>query len=358
MLFITLVWYEHPNVFLHLNLCKKGLNMTKPKSYPVTPGWQLILRDLGVEPRDVLRRAHLSEDLLKQEKASLTTAELFRFWRSIEAEINDPLFPLRLASVVTTEAFSPPLFAIICSENLLTASKRLSSYKRLVGPMELHVSEHEDELELQLEWIDTSEEPPVSLVIGELLFLLQLARLSTRENIKPLAISTPKLPSEMQAYEEFIGVLIKEGKAHTITYSMEDARLPFLTANQGMWKIFEPTLRKELAKLDASHTTSEKVKAVLLKALPSGACSIDDVSRKLALGKRTLQRRLSSEQTSFQVVLDQTRLELAQHYLTTTSISSTEISFLLGFEEPNSFYRAFQSWTGKTPEQIRRTYPQ
>ena len=27
--------------------------------------------------------------------------------------------------------------------------------------------------------------------------------------------------------------------------------------------------------------------------------------------------------------------------------------FLLGFEDPNSFFRAFHGWTGNTPEQAR-----
>lgn len=55
----------------------------------------------------------------------------------------------------------------------------------------------------------------------------------------------------------------------------------------------------------------------------------------------------------FADVLARTRTELAHHYLGSTALSAAEISFLLGFEDPNSFYRAFQAWTGTTPEQAR-----
>jgi len=34
-------------------------------------------------------------------------------------------------------------------------------------------------------------------------------------------------------------------------------------------------------------------------------------------------------------------------------MSGAEISFLLDYEDPNSSFRAFQSWTGETPEQVR-----
>ncbi|MEL6525713.1 MAG: AraC family transcriptional regulator, partial [Chloroflexota bacterium] len=47
------------------------------------------------------------------------------------------------------------------------------------------------------------------------------------------------------------------------------------------------------------------------------------------------------------------REELARSYLTTSDYTSGQIAFLLGYEDPNSFFRAFRSWTGQTPEVVR-----
>lgn len=40
--------------------------------------------------------------------------------------------------------------------------------------------------------------------------------------------------------------------------------------------------------------------------------------------------------------------------VTSTSFSDGEVSFLLGFDDPNSFYRAFRSWNGMSPSEFRR----
>ena len=80
---------------------------------------------------------------------------------------------------------------------------------------------------------------------------------------------------------------------------------------------------------------------------------MEDVARKLVLSKRTLQRRIEAEGTSYQRILKETREALARHYLQKTELPAAEISFLLGFDEPNSFYRAFRTWSGTTPESVR-----
>lgn len=48
-----------------------------------------------------------------------------------------------------------------------------------------------------------------------------------------------------------------------------------------------------------------------------------------------------------------TRKSLARHYLSTPQLTEAEISYLLGYDDTNSFYRAFHTWTGRTPEHAR-----
>jgi AraC-like DNA-binding protein len=91
----------------------------------------------------------------------------------------------------------------------------------------------------------------------------------------------------------------------------------------------------------------------LLLRLPSGQASLNGVASKLGVSTRTLQRQLNSEKVAFQSVLSKTREELARHHLKSPRMSGAEISFLLSYEDPNSFFRAFHDWTGESPERAR-----
>ncbi|MEM6660958.1 MAG: AraC family transcriptional regulator, partial [Pseudomonadota bacterium] len=62
------------------------------------------------------------------------------------------------------------------------------------------------------------------------------------------------------------------------------------------------------------------------------------------------------EGTSFRKVLDDLRCELAVSYLRNEEMRIEEVSYLLAFTDPNSFYRAFRSWTGMTPAEARRIH--
>ena len=330
--------------------------MTRIRGFSVEPGWRTFLADLGIEPRAVLRRAALPEDLFSRENARLNASEHYRLWEAIEREADDPRFPLLLAEVLRAEAFHPAIFAGLCSPNMLVAMKRIAHYKPLISELRLRLVEGPTEVKLIFDWPDTGVPAPRTMVLAEYVFFVALARLATRERIRPVRITSDILPDLSGEYEEYFGIRIRKGEERAVTFSRADVERPFLTHNEAMWKTFEPSLQKRMSELDNTATTFDRVHAVLLEALPAGDVAIGDVAERLAMSRRTLQRRLSDEGTTFREVLDHTREALARHYLERTRLTSAEISFLLGFEEPNSFSRAFHRWTGETPDSVRHAY--
>lgn len=194
---------------------------------------------------------------------------------------------------------------------------------------------------------------PHSLAMTEMVFLTALVRLATRHRIIPREVILPELPKPIERYTEYFGIRPKNGKTIRVSFSKEDSLRPFLTANEPMWAFFESGLRQRLATLDLTATMSDRVKAVLLEGLPAGQCTVEDVAKQLAVSKRSLQRQLSEEPSTFKAILNATRQQLALHYLNKPAIRQTEIGFLLGFQDVNSFIRAFKGWQGTTPGAYR-----
>ena len=329
--------------------------MTHGGDYPLPPAARLLLADLGLRVDNVLRRAGLPGDLFARVRVSLPGDAYFRLWQAIADEAQDPRLPLRIGTGIPVEGFDAPLFAALCSPDLNTALQRFAHYKRLLAPMTLRVDLTREGTRVELEWLDESLPPPAVLVLTELVFFVEFARTATRSQIRPVAVRSPHLPQDAAAFSAFLGVKVTKAPKASLLFSPRDATRPFLTANEQMWEDFEPGLKRRLSELHHTATASERVHSALLELLPSGEASVDAVCKKLGTSVRTLQRRLREEGETFQAVLSRTREALARHYLKRPELTATEISFLLGYEDPSSFFRAFASWTGTTPERARDT---
>ncbi len=108
-----------------------------------------------------------------------------------------------------------------------------------------------------------------------------------------------------------------------------------------------------LSELSVDDSTSARVRSILTELLPNGEFTIDDVAKKLGYSKQTLQRKLSSENTTFQKQLNSTREVLALNYLQNTDMTTSDIAYLLGYQEFNSFLRAFSIWKGMSISEYR-----
>ncbi|SLN31468.1 HTH-type transcriptional regulator VirS [Pseudoruegeria aquimaris] len=187
----------------------------------------------------------------------------------------------------------------------------------------------------------------------EILYITECARCFTGLDLVPAETTLPgALPIDAKT-AAFLGGAPKPGGVVSLTFRAEDADLPLITRNASLWETLEPGFSEQLAERLGTDTMAGRLKQALSEALPGGATTNDAMARRLNISKRSLQRRLTEEGTSFQALLGETRFELSERYLKDSALSVPEISFLLGFRDASSFLRAFQGWTGLTPGDYR-----
>jgi len=139
-------------------------------------------------------------------------------------------------------------------------------------------------------------------------------------------------------------------------FSRESLRFPLVSLDYDLGIEFKAAPRS-LFSADGSQDREDSflrgMRAAMRRALPSGQLTIDSVSGYLGISRRTLQRRLTSRESSFKLLLQALREELAMRYLVDPRLAITEIAFLLGYSDQASFSNAFRSWRGCSPSEYR-----
>jgi AraC-like DNA-binding protein len=177
--------------------------------------------------------------------------------------------------------------------------------------------------------------------------------------------TAPTVRDAVAVLERYITIYVEqlqaklEGDAIVIT--------PVMTQTVGIRAASEAALAEMLGSLrikeldvllvaQSEHTASWAVRTrnEAMRQLP-GPLDIASIARRLGISDRTLQRRLSDEDTRFEAIIDAVRLELAQALLEDRQRSIAEIATACGFTETSSFSRAYRRWTGSSPRSSRST---
>ena len=116
---------------------------------------------------------------------------------------------------------------------------------------------------------------------------------------------------------------------------------------------------KDLRQLVVHRPSAKPGYAVLAEirlALPESDTTIDRIAFKLGTSKRSLQRSLNQDGTSFRELAARARMLEAIDMVRHTKTSLTDIAHILGYSDQPNFNRAFQKWTEMTPGQYRKAF--
>jgi AraC-like DNA-binding protein len=113
---------------------------------------------------------------------------------------------------------------------------------------------------------------------------------------------------------------------------------------------------KYLRSLYSQDNYAAQLKRMLAELMAEGEANADAACRALKLSRRTLQRRLKAEKTSFNKVLREVRAVLAINYLSDERLKALEVAMLLGYSSISSFTTAFKSWYDLPPAEYRQRF--
>jgi AraC-like DNA-binding protein len=190
--------------------------------------------------------------------------------------------------------------------------------------------------------------------------LVRIARQVTNTNLRPVRITLahPRCSVSNQL-EAFLGCPIEfDAGEDTVAFAGAAAALPLAGVDPYLNDLLigycEEALARRRRPAEALRT---RVENAITPLLPHGKARAREVARALGMSQRTLARRLGSEGLTFVGILEETRTDLARHYLKDASLSISRIAWLLGFQEVSAFTHACKRWTGETPTQLRALNP-
>jgi AraC-like DNA-binding protein len=312
------------------------------------------LDELGLSPVVVLRQAELPLGLFDQEKILLTTEEMFALYQGISAVSKDPAIGLKLGTEERVERYDPVAIAALYTRSFRDALQRLARYKQLTCPEEIRLVERGGEFLVQFIWLLADQPEPTLLVDACFAWIVGIGRRGTGLPVNPKRIEFQRPEKHRKMHEAHFRCPVNfAARQNVLVFSKADIDRPFLTHNADLLAMVAPQLEAELTRQLAQKTISEQVKGIVKKLLAGRRPALQDVARELHLSTRTLQRRLTDEGVTFQHLMEGARRELAQHYLLHSSLELSETAYLLGYEDANSFFRAFHHWEGTSPAEWR-----
>ncbi|WP_078394521.1 AraC family transcriptional regulator [Shouchella patagoniensis] len=320
------------------------------------PGFWLGLHQIGVAAHDVARRVNLSLTIVTE--PIVTTAQYFAIWHAYSELIGDMAKGIiELATGFETTKYPPTVLATYHARDYRDALQRMARYKQMCPPENLRMTEKGEHCSLELEWLENEQSCPPILIGITLAFLLELGRRGTGQPLKAQSVQFSQPMGDVKTLESYFGCSIKIGtKSNQLIFSREDLDRPFISYNKELLDILSPALDHSLNEQQRSYSITETVKWIMKRTLTAGRPNIETVAKELGMSERTLQRRLTEEQSSFKHLLTEARHEQARQHLIDPTLDIKEIAFLVGYEDQNSFYRAFRLWEGDTPANWRTSH--
>jgi AraC-like DNA-binding protein len=317
-------------------------------------------RALGADPSALMSAADLSPERLQDPDARLPVGTLFAVWREAPRLTGVAHFGLRAAQLAPVGALDVADYAMRACSTLREGLGKLLAYSRIHQTAAVTTFEERGEF-ASVRWMLTASADGAVLQQGApFVVAVTLARLRQVSGVdlrpREVRLHAPAPPDDAE-HRAFFRCPVRwtpDGGANQLLLDRAVLDLPILAADPALVRLMDRIARELIEKLPLPETFLGAVRRHVVESLRGGPPAAGPIARKLGMSVRTFQRRLREEGTTFALLADEARRDLALGHLTQAQPTIGEIAFLLGYSEPSAFHRAFRRWTGKTPSEFRQ----
>jgi AraC-like DNA-binding protein len=322
---------------------------------PAIPVRELLL-EFGVDPAPVLARAGVDPVLLEDPDSRVGFDVMGRLMNEAVAATGCPHLGLLLG-----QRFSPATIGPVFQ--LMKHSRRVRDALRALV-LRLHVHDrggapslsHAGPNELALAYGiyhrgDYNLAPIYDVAIA---IVQSFMRDLCGPRWKPLRVTFPyRRPANLAPYRRLFGApLVFDAEQASVVMSERWLDAPVPGADPAVRAALEQLiLEKEAAEaLPFAH----RVRRVLRSLVLSGSASAEHLAFMFATSRRSLHRALAAEGTSLQLLVNETRFEVARQLLGESDMPAGEIAAALHYSDSSAFSRAFKEWSGTSPREWRQ----
>ena len=314
-----------------------------------------VLAAEGLDVHVLLADAGIDQAALEAPGARVPTEKISRLWELAAARSGNPAIGLVQHQTATPATFDVVGYTMMSCANLKDAYDRLQRYLQILSDaLTLSLSEEGDRFRVSFELFGGDRPVPRQRVEFIMVRLVSFCSWISGRDVRPARIELPYPTPEIRApYDAvFRCPILFDSLSNSLEFDMADMEKPLPTSNPVLAELHERFAGEYLRRFSLSQT-SHRAREAIIRRLPDGEPRRDQVARELCMSDRTLQRRLETEATSFAELLDSTRRDLAEQYLSRLNLSLAQAAYLLGFADQSSFFRACKRWFELSPAQYR-----
>lgn len=158
-------------------------------------------------------------------------------------------------------------------------------------------------------------------------------------------------PSQVAPYREFFGRGVRFGAAeNAIVFPPHWLAHPIASANDGVRRSIEQQIRVVGT---GEPRGADHMRRVLRMLVNDGEATEERLAHVFAMHRRTINRRLRADGTTFRQLVDEVHFEVARNLLDTTDLPVVRIAASLNYADASAFTRAFRRWSQTTPARWR-----